>query len=48
MYSYAFIWGGDLEHWPEIVDTHEATLIVLIPDLKQDLKTSNNRWQEEL
>ncbi len=43
------VWGGGgLEHRPEILDVHEATLAVLIPDLKRDLKTSSNRWQEEL
>jgi hypothetical protein len=33
---------------PEILDAHEAKLAVLIPNLKRDLKTSSNRWQEEL
>jgi hypothetical protein len=42
------VWGGGLERQPEILDAHEATLAVLIPDLKQDLKTSSNRWHEEL
>ncbi len=31
------VWGGSLERQPEILDAHEATLAVLIPDLKQDL-----------
>jgi hypothetical protein len=42
------VWGGALQRRPEILDAREATLAVLIPDLKRDLKTSSNRWQEEL
>jgi len=42
------VWGGGLERRPEILDAHEAKLAVLIPNLKRDLKTSSNRWQEEL
>jgi hypothetical protein len=32
------VWGGDLECWPKILNAHEATLVVLIPNLNGILR----------